>query len=158
MFRFRSPRRRKILLVLLAICLSAWAMALVEATNARYVTRKSGSVSVRVASFLVETGEPVLRSADGIIDCNTDGDRVVYAFPVRNRSEVAVDYLVTAEGVADSIFLEIGNAEGTLEANGSEAEVTLTFSSKNPLDRHQSTSVGNAVITVTALQKGAGNE
>ena len=158
MFRFRSPRKRKILLVLLAICLSAWAVALVEATNARYVTRKAGSVSVRVASFLVETGEPVLQSADGIIDCNADGDRVIFSFPVRNRSEVAVNYAVSAEGVPDSILLEIGNEAGTLAANGSEAEVTLAFSSRDPLDRRQITSIGGAVITVTALQKGAGDE
>ena len=143
---------------MLALCLSAWAAALVEVTNARYVTRKSGSVSVRTASFLVETGEPVLRSADGIINCNTDGDKVVYAFPVRNRSEVAVEYRVTAEGVSDSVLLEIGGAEGTLGANGSEAEVTLSFSSKNPLDRAQSLSAGDVVVTVTALQKGGGNE
>lgn len=143
-------------MVLSAVCLSLWAAALVEATNARYVTRTAGSVSVRVASFLVETGEPVLSSADGIIDCNLDDDCVTYAFAIRNRSEVVVDYQVHAEGAADSVNVSIGNASGSLLSNGGETVVTLSFSAKDPTDRTQSLSVGNVTVTVTAVQKGDG--
>ena len=156
MFHFRSPFRRRILLVLLTLCLSTWAAALVEATNARYVTRTSGSV--RVASFLVETGEPVLQSADGIIDCNVPEDRVDFSLSIRNRSEVVVEYQVRIEGLPDPIAAEILNGNGILSANGGETAVTLSLFAKDPADRNVDLSAGNMIVYVTAAQKGGGNE
>lgn len=158
MFHFQSPERKRILLVLTAICLSLWAVALIEHSNARYLTRRTGEVSVRVASFLVEVNDPVLKSPDAVIDCNLEDDRVQYGLMIRNRSEVDVTYEVAVTGLPTSVHLDTERETGTLSANGEETEVILSFSCRDRTDRRQSSSIAGCTVTVYAVQKGDGNE
>jgi len=154
MFRFRSPARQRTLVIMAMLCVSLWSFGALDATSARYVTARTGRVEARVASFLVEAGTPELRSTDATLDCNTANDSVVYAFTVRNRSEVDVIYAVSAEGVSDSVLLTVSPASGELAANSGTQEVTLAFTARDPSDRTQALTAGNVMITVTALQKG----
>ena len=156
MFHFQSAARKRVLLILSALCLSLWSVALLETTQARYATKASDSVSVRVASFLVEAGTLTLKSPDAVIDCNTEGDCVRFGLKVRNRSEVAVRYRVVVEGLPSSIRLTTERAEGSLAQNGGEAEVLLSFAPVDRSDRTQRTTIGGVVITVYAEQKGSG--
>lgn len=152
MFHFESPVKRNALAVMLILCLALWSMAFLETANARYISKRSGAVSVRVASFLVEAGTLTLLSPDEVIDCNVDGDTVAYGFTVRNRSEVTVRYEVTVEGLPVSISWDIDNASAILAPNGDEMQVELRLSALDPADRTQETGISGVTLTVNAVQ------
>ena len=115
-------------------CLSCFTSHLIGKTYARYVVSDSASDSARVAAFKIDVESHNDFNSTQIIALNGfyPGFKKSYTFTVKNSSEVAVAFSVTAENLTDNLpiktqLLSGGNVvkEGYL-APGAQ-ETTFTF-------------------------------
>jgi len=138
-------------LCLLLIITAAAALLLAGPTAAAYRTGASGNASARVARFSVTAEEPVLLSEDLILCPEDPEDSVILEVPVRNDSEVAVRYSVSATGFGD-VNCSLENGEGVLEPGGDVVTVRAAFSLANDYSAgEQDLSAGKLLLKLVQL-------
>ena len=113
---------------------------------ARFRTKAAGSAQARVAGFSVEAADLVLTSADALLDSNVSGDKVTYRLALKNTSEVAVRYTLSAVNVPASVSCVFSPASGTLVPNTGTKEITVTFTLADPSHQTSALSLTNMKI------------
>lgn len=152
----RKNRRPNWILCLAGVlfCLTLFSMHLTSGLYARYTTSASGSDSARVARFNIEqTGE-----LTQLIELDVyPGFAESYTLALKNNSEVAVSYTVTAEQLTMNLPLEVslsGSTSGTMAADAA-GEVTCTLKIEWPSednDEARSQDIDAIRVTVRAEQ------
>lgn len=129
----------------------------VNLTESRYVTSSGGTASVRVASVSVQASDPVLLSADELIDCNLENDTVQYEMTLTNASEVDMNYTISASSGSENIRAEVTPDQGRLPFLGGSETITITLSVIDPDSRTQTETPDPIEIIVHAVQEGEGS-
>ncbi|MBR4767457.1 MAG: hypothetical protein IK088_00595 [Lachnospiraceae bacterium] len=139
----------------LALCtLLLQVFSAVRFTESRYMTSAGASASVRVASISLSATDPVLKSADAVLDCNLENDTVQYEMTLTNASEVDMNYVIHASTGSDNIRASIIPDQGSLSALRGSVNVTVILSVIDPDSRTQTETPAPLTIIVDAAQKG----
>ncbi len=166
MQQFRKRERFIICAFAVLLCLTLVSFWMTSNIYARYTAEAMGSDSARVAKFSVtESGELTKELKVPI----APGESLNYQVEVTNNSEVAIDYVISAENKYENLPLEfsigdvsdagsskkLSETAGTIGANDSSA-YTYRFKVSWPNDKNSPDYAGMAdviVITLEARQK-----
>ncbi len=139
----------------LTISLLLLGLYFMELTGASYATGTGAGTAVRSATFQVAADDPVLLSADEIIDCNDLDDEIRYQITVRNPSETDILYSVQTAGCGANVRAVITPEQGSLPALNGEETITVVLTAVDPDDRSAPEYLPDAEIVIRAEQQEA---
>ena len=139
----------------LTIALLLLGLYYMELTVSKYATGTGAGTAVRIATFQVTADDPVLLSADEIIDCNDPDDEIRYEITVRNPSETDVLYSVQTAGCGTNVRAAITPEGGFLPALSGSETVTVVLTAVDLDDRSAPEHLPDAEIVIRAEQQEA---
>lgn len=138
------------------VLLTFGALSRMPVANAAYRTAAAAKTAARVASFDTEVGDPILLSADEVLDCNDAEDRVVYRIPVINRSEVPVRIRLEVSGYGDNVDCRVAYEGEVLPALGGIGAAEITFTVKDRTRKDQQTALPEVKVRALTEQAEGG--